>query len=321
MSQHLYIFSPSSAVRDRAAFRRGVRRLERLGFSVELDPSVLKHNQRFAGSDQERLCAIERAASSGADAVLISRGGYGLSRLLPHVPYQSIQKSVERGTHWIGLSDFTALQMAVLSHCPGTVTWAGPAVGEDFGADPKLATADQPLPDDIMEDCFLDLMQGIGEGAGWRLSAADRKLWQLGSNWVTEDALLWGGNLSMVCSLIGTPYLPQVSNGVLFLEEVGEHPYRIERMLLQLLHAGILGSQKALLMGQFTGYKPIPGYDRGFGLNSIIGRLREQLSSLPIFCGLPFGHVPTKVLLPVGLDVELTCDGRDVVMHWDLPRH
>ena len=347
MNKHLYIYSPSSSIRDKAAFRRGIRRLEALGYDVELDPAVLTHHQRFAGTDEERLNAIGRAAASGAAAALISRGGYGLSRLLDRLPYKAIAHSVELGMRWVGLSDFTAFQMAVMARVPGTVTWAGPAVGEDFGADPRASTDDQPYPDDIMEACFDDLMQGIGEGAGWRLPAADRKAltaWPHSAHatphpqtfnsianqphrksekcqFDIENSTLWGGNLSMICSLLGTPFFPSVSGGILFLEEVGEHPYRIERMLGQLLHAGVLGQQRAILLGQFTGYKTIPNYDRGFDMPAVVQRLRSWLPATPIFTGLPFGHVPTKVVLPVGLPVDLKSDSKELVLHWDAPAH
>jgi len=126
---------------------------------------------------------------------------------------------------------------------------------------------------------------------------------------------LWGGNLSMLCGLLGTPYFPSIKGGILFLEDVGEHPYRIERMLTQLLHAGVLGRQEAVLMGQFTGYKLVAGYDRGFSLASVTDWLRTQVSA-PVFTGLPFGHVPTKVLLPFGAPVELSIQGRDALVLW-----
>ena len=161
---HIYIYSPSSAVRDKAAFRRGVRRLQSLGHEVEVDPAALSAHMRFAGDDATRLEAIGRAAASGADVALISRGGYGLTRLLPALPGKAIAKAVQRGTQFVGLSDFTAFQMAVLAG-QGTPTWAGPALGEDFGV--------AGTPDDIMEACFDDLLVGHGEGAGWRLPASD----------------------------------------------------------------------------------------------------------------------------------------------------
>ena len=321
MSKHIYIYSPASAVRDRAAFRRGIRRLKALGHEVELDPGALQHHMRFAGTDEDRLAAIERAAASGADVALITRGGYGLTRILPRLPYDAIAQSIERGMHWVGLSDFTALQLALMAQRPGAHTWAGPALGEDFGADPAQSTDEQPLPDDIMEACFDDLLSGVGEGAGWRLSPENRANNSINTSEegisYAEKSILWGGNLTVLTSLLGTPYLPQVDGGLLFLEDVGEHPYRIERMLTQLLHAGVLARQKAVLLGQFSHYKLVPGYDRGFNLNAVVRWLREQLPQVPVFTGLPFGHVPTKVLLPVGLPVDFVVEGRDALIRWD----
>ena len=182
--KHIYIYSPSGAVRDKAAFKRGIKRLEALGHEVEVDVDALASFQRFAGDDETRLAAIHRAAASGADVALISRGGYGLTRLLPGIKYKTIAKAVDTGTHFVGISDFTAFQLALLAKT-GRISWAGPAVCEAFGA--------LPLPDDIMEDCFQDLMLGQGEGSGWR---------QLPGGIVEElritNATLWGGNLSLI---------------------------------------------------------------------------------------------------------------------------
>jgi muramoyltetrapeptide carboxypeptidase len=130
-----------------------------------------------------------------------------------------------------------------------------------------------------------------------------------------SNAPLWGGNLSVLASLLGTPYFPQVKAGVLFLEDVGEHPYRIERMLTQLLHAGVLAKQKAVLMGQFSNYKLVSAHDKGFKLVTVVEWLRGQIKA-PVLTGLPFGHVATKVLLPVGAKVDLVTQGRDALMVW-----
>jgi muramoyltetrapeptide carboxypeptidase len=138
---HIYIYSPSGAVRDKAAFKRGVARLQKLGHAVEIDQDALASHTRFAGDDATRLAAIHRAADSGADVAMISRGGYGLTRILPSIQYKRVAKAIAKGTQFVGLSDFTALQNALLAKT-GAITWAGPALGEDFGAE---------QPDDIME--------------------------------------------------------------------------------------------------------------------------------------------------------------------------
>ncbi|MFC5499902.1 LD-carboxypeptidase [Caenimonas terrae] len=301
MTKHIYIYSPSSAVGDRAVIKRGVARLKALGHEVELDEAVFARHMRFAGDDATRLAAIHRAAASGADVALITRGGYGLTRILPGIRYKAVAKAIERGTRFVGLSDFTAFQNAVLAKT-GAVTWSGPALGEDFGVEGE--------PDDIMQACFEDLVSGQGEGAGWQLPVSERRdrLLQV------KEATLWGGNLAVLSSLVGSPWIPDIRNGILFLEDVHEHPYRVERMLTQLLYAGILGRQKAILLGHFTNYKPYP-HDRGFKLQTVVDWLRLQVKC-PVFTRLPFGHVATKVALPVGAPVHLAVEGRDAFVLW-----
>ncbi len=316
MKKHIYIYSPSSAVRDKASFKRGIKRLQAMGHEVEIDSAALDGHQRFAGDDDTRLAAIHRAAASGADVALISRGGYGLTRILPGINYKAVAKAIGKGTQFVGLSDFTAFQSAVLAKT-GAVTWAGPALGEDFGIEAE--------PDDIMQACFEDLLSGQGEGTGWQLpktglafatdsiAAGDRQS-DVKADFSIKNATLWGGNLSMLSSLVGTPYLPAIKGGILFLEDVSEHPYRLERMLTQLLHAGVLAQQKAIIFGQFTNYKLVP-HDKGFKLPTVVAWLQKQVKAR-VLTGLPFGHVPTKVLLPVGAKTTLAVEGRDAFVLW-----
>lgn len=303
---HIYVYSPSGAVVDRPALRRGIKRLQAQGHEVELDPDALTRWQRFAGDDDTRLAAVRRAAASGADVALITRGGYGMTRLLPRLPWADMALAAERGMRWVGFSDFTALQLGLLAQTQA-LSWAGPALCEGLGAGEL---------DDITWDCFQDMAQGQAEGTGWRLPKADLQALgnQAGDGALVEGATLWGGNLCLVTALLGTPWWPQVDGGVLFLEDVGEHPYRIERMLDQLLHAGVLRRQKAVVLGQFTDYRP-SALDRGFNLRQVVSRLRQQLD-IPVFTGLPFGHVPTKVLLPVGASVDVWVQGREALLLW-----
>ncbi|MBC7703734.1 MAG: LD-carboxypeptidase [Rhodoferax sp.] len=314
---HIYVYSPSSAQRDKASFRRGIKRLESLGHAVEMDQDALATHMRFAGDDATRLAAIHRAAASGADVAMISRGGYGLNRLLADINYKAVHKAIDKGMSFVGYSDFTAFQCAVLARTGG-VTWVGPTVGEDFGVAGE--------PDDIMEACFDDLVRGQGEGAGWRLprprTPADavagatgaKQLRLPGTGKTIRDAVLWGGNLAVLTSLLGTPYFPAVKSGILFLEDVAEHPYRIERMLSQLLHAGVLAQQKAIVLGQFTRYKATPN-DKGYKLQTAVDWMRGKLK-IPVLENLPFGHVPTKVVLPFGASVELLVEDRDALLYW-----
>jgi muramoyltetrapeptide carboxypeptidase len=330
MKKHIYIYSPSGAVRDKAAFKRGVARLETLGHEVEVDEAALASHLRFAGDDQTRLAAIHRACASGADVALISRGGYGLTRILPGIKYKTVAKAIDKGTQFVGISDFTAFQSAVLAHS-GSVTWAGPALCEGFGVggEPDMTDGhgygEVPVPDDIMEACFDDFLSGQGEGAGWRVNKpAPQKSIDLiamgpidtpaSVDFDIKNSVLWGGNLTVLASLLGTPYFPSIKGGLLFLEDVGEHPYRIERMLTQLLHSGVLARQKAVVLGQFTEFKLVP-HDRGFKLESVVNWLRQQLK-IPVLTNLPYGHVATKVLLPVGAKMDLILEGRDALLFW-----
>jgi len=324
VKKHIYIYSPSGAVRDKAAFKRGVRRLQTLGHEVEVDVDALSSHLRFAGDDATRLAAIHRAAASGADVAMISRGGYGLTRILGGIRYKALAKSVERGTQFVGISDFTALQLAVLAKT-GSTTWAGPALCEGFGVGGKPdmvdghGHAEAAVPDDIMEDCFNDMLTGQGEGTGWRQDRAAQGAESARENATVRasNATIWGGNLSMVASLLGTPYFPEIKGGILFLEDVGEHPYRVERLLTQLLHAGVLSRQKAILLGQFTEFK-LSSHDKGFKMQTVIQWLRGQLKT-PILTNLPYGHVATKVLLPVGAKADLVAEGRDALLFWGHP--
>ena len=297
----LVIHSPSGVVAQAAVLRRAARRLSALGFEVSIDEAALARHQRFAGDDDTRLAALHRVADEAPGIALASRGGYGLTRLLDRIDWPRLIRSVERGTRWVGHSDFTALQLALLAHAPAgaSTTWAGPLACGDFGAE---------TVDDITEPCFVEAMSGALEAVGFRTEA--------GFDGLSVRGRLWGGNLCMVNALLGTPHWPKraIAGGVLFLEDVNEHPYRIERSLLQLHQAGVLDAQKAVLLGAFSDFRRSP-LDRGYGLKTVVAHLRS-LTTTPILTGLPFGHVPTKVTMPVGARVELLVQGRDVLVGW-----
>ncbi len=270
------IFAPAGFVPDPSALERARAQLEAMGHRVKLDRSCNTRWQRFAGTDEERLASVERMwHDPGIDTVIAARGGYGWSRLLDRLDYAAIAAARKR---WVGHSDFTAFQLAALAHA-GMVTYAGPMASYDFGAvSPSTFTMDRfacMLREgrDIVE-CPLEGPDFAGEGT------------------------LWGGNLALVAHLAGTPHLPQTRGGILFLEDTGEHPYRIERMLYQLHHAGALARQRAVLLGTFNGYEAAPN-DNGYDLPSVVAHARTRFG-VAIFTGLPFGHCPDKLTLPVG---------------------
>jgi muramoyltetrapeptide carboxypeptidase len=280
--------------------RRAAQRLRGMGFDVQIDADATARGQRFAGDDATRLAALHRVASAAPSIAMPSRGGYGLTRLLDGVNWKLLARSVAQGTRWVGHSDFTALQLALLAH-GGVPTWAGPMAVDDFGRADEAGGVDE-----VTRDCFVEAMHGELEAVGFRTEP--------GFDGVGVRGTLWGGNLAMVLSLLCTRHWPAVKGGILFLEEVNEHPYRVERGLLQLQQAGVLQAQKAVVLGAVSAFKRSP-LDRGYTLKSAVARVRAGMKT-PLLTGLPFGHVQPKVSLPVGLRAQLLVQGRDVLMGW-----
>jgi muramoyltetrapeptide carboxypeptidase len=296
----LTVFSPSGMVPQAQALHLAIERLRGLGFDARRDRSALAHRQRFAGSDEVRLAAIHRVAEQAPDIAMATRGGYGLTRLLDAIDWKLLKKSVDRGTRWVGFSDFTALQLGLLAH-RGAPSWAGPCALEGFGKEDAAGGMD-----DVTSACFAEAMRGELEAVGFRT--------ERGHDGLEATGTLWGSNLAMLCSLVGTPHLPRIKGGILFLEDVNEHPYRIERMLLQLLQAGVLAAQKAVVLGQFDAWQPSP-HDHGYGLKAAIAQVRAA-TRVPIVTGLPFGHVSTKVTMPIGLRATLAVQGQQAFIGW-----
>jgi muramoyltetrapeptide carboxypeptidase len=279
------LYAPAGFAVEPAAVDRAVVLLEALGHRVVVDSTCTTRWQRFSATDAERLAAIGRMADDPRVELAIAlRGGYGWSRLLDRIDFAALGAKKKR---WLGHSDFTAFQLAALAHA-GMITFAGPMAAYDFGAAMPSAFA--------LEHC-------------WGLLGSDRYEVECaldGPDFV-GDGMLWGGSLALVAHLAGTPHLPRVDGGILFLEDVGEHPYQIERMLYQLHFAGVLMRQRAVLLGSFNGYELGPN-DNGYDAATMVAHVRAQLG-LHVYTGLPFGHCPDKLTLPVGGHCALTVHG------------
>ncbi|HEX4508656.1 MAG TPA: LD-carboxypeptidase, partial [Burkholderiaceae bacterium] len=292
----LALFTPSGLLPNATPLRRAEKRLKALGFQVAVDAAALAKHQRFGGQDDARLAAIHRIAAARPGIAMATRGGYGLTRLLDRMDWKSLARSVEAGTRWVGYSDMTALQMGLLAHA-GAPSWLGPHACDDFGREEL---------DEVTPDCFVEAMSGALEAVGFRTEA--------GFDGIDLRGVVWGGNLAVLCSLLGTPHWPRVKGGVLVLEDVAEHPYRVERMLLQLQQAGVLEAQKAVLLGAFTEWRKSP-LDRGYDFKAMVAYLRSKLG-VPVLTGFPFGHVPTKVTVPFGARAQLVVEGRNAWLGW-----
>jgi muramoyltetrapeptide carboxypeptidase len=285
------IVAPGGYATNEAALIRAIGVLEAQGCEVRnhYDPAL--KFQRFGGTDTARIAQLQSAASDPEVQVVIAlRGGYGVSRLLPFLDFKMMADS---GKLFVGHSDFTAFQMAMLAQT-GAVSFAGPMICDDY--------AREDTSDFTHRNFWACLTQ-----------SAHSISWLNPDNPVVEvSGTLWGGNLAMLTHLAGTPYFPAISDGILFIEDINEHPYRIERMLLQLLHTGVLSRQKALLLGDFSGYR-LSDYDNGYDFAAMLTFLRSQLS-IPVLTGLPFGHTRDKVTLPVGGIGQLTSDGMKLTL-------
>lgn len=287
---------------DPARLARAAAYFEGRGQPVTIAPAAAARQQRFAGDDATRLAALRQLLDApDIGLVMALRGGYGLSRLLPALDFAAIAAAIRAGRkHFVGHSDFTAFHLALYA-TTGAPSLAGPMASYDFGGHG---------PDHALSAYTLEHFAALLDGTGHAVSfAADGPA-------LAARGTLWGGNLAMLCSLLGTPWMPRVPGGILFLEDIGEQPYRIERMLLQLLHAGILDAQRAILLGDFANQQPTP-YDAGFDLAAVVASLRAR-TRVPLVTGLPFGHIPDKLTLPVGGQAELRVgDGQArLAMSW-----
>lgn len=280
------IVAPSGAALDPESVLRGIALLEAQGCRVHNYYDHQQRYQRFGADDAARAAQLHAAASNPDVQIVMSvRGSYGMSRLLGMLDYEALAAS---GKLFVGFSDITALHLALLART-GAISFAGPMLCGDFGAEqPSTVTIDSFWQCITHTETTIDVLSVCSPG-------------------LEREGTLWGGNLAMVAHLAGTPYLPAIDDGILFLEDIGEHPYRIERMLLQLHHAGVLEGQQAILLGDFSGYRLAP-HDNGYDFDAMLAYLRAELK-LPILTGLPFGHIPDRATLAVGAPARLRTDG------------
>lgn len=286
-----HLIAPSGYCIQQEAAERGVAYLRENGHSVQNTQVISRRWQRFAGHDAERLADLNQLVelSENQTIVLAVRGGYGMSRLLDAIDYAAIGARARRNPLLIcGHSDFTAFQLALLAR-EGTVTFSGPMLAGNFGA---------PTLSEFTLDHFWQALREPRFTLRWPAYAPAP---------FSARGTVWGGNLAMLLSLLGTPWMPHIENGILVVEDINEHPYRVERMLLQLHQAGVLARQSAIVLGSFSAAKP-NDYDNGYSLRQMADALRSRIA-IPIIDGLAFGHEPDTVTLPLGAHGELSYDG------------
>lgn len=279
------IVAPGGYALDQPALERGIARLQQQGHTVHNYYDAEQKFQRFGGTDAGRLAQLHAAAADPeVQVVMALRGSYGLSRLLPDIDFQAMADS---GKLFVGYSDFTAFHLALMAQT-GRISFAGPMICDDF-------VRDEPVEFTLRQlwDCLAGPSHTVRSVAP-------------GNPLVDISGTLWGGNLAMLTHLAGTPYFPRIDDGILFVEDVNEHPYRVERMLLQLLYAGVIGRQKAVVLGNFSAYKLAP-LDNGYDFETMLAFVRARLP-VPVLTGLEFGHIARRVTLPFGGQARLVSD-------------
>ncbi len=288
------VVSPASPIADVSKIERGVRYVESLGYRTLVGEHVTKVAGYLAGADDERVDALPAmCANRHVKAILCVRGGYGTPRLLPLLDYKLIARNPKI---LAGFSDITALQMALWKMCR-LITFHGPMLGVDMvgGMDP------------FTEEIF------------WRLVTSRRKPEKIQFNDDLGKTLykgksvgrLLGGNLSLLVSLLGTRFLPDFRDAVLFIEDVGEEPYRIDRMTTQLNNSRLLDRISALLGGTFADCVPKDPKTPSRTSDEILSELASVLK-IPFLSNIPFGHVQRKLTLPIGVRARVDADKRSI---------
>ena len=281
-----HLIAPSGYCIKQHAALRGIQRLTDAGHQVNNVEVIARRCERFAGTETERLEDLNSLArlTTPNTIVLAVRGGYGASRLLADIDWQALVARQQHDPLLIcGHSDFTAIQCGLLAQ-GNVITFSGPMLVANFGADELNAFTEHHFWLALRNKTFTIEWQGEGPTC-------------------QTEGTLWGGNLAMLISLIGTPWMPKIENGILVLEDINEHPFRVERMLLQLYHAGILDRQSAIVLGSFSGSAP-NDYDAGYSLETMIDFIRSRLD-IPVIAGLDFGHEQQTVTLPLGARAHL----------------
>jgi muramoyltetrapeptide carboxypeptidase len=280
------LIAPGGFAPEPEAIPRGIARLEAQGILVHNYYKHEERHQRFAATDAERLAQLEAAAADpDVQIVMAIRGAYGMTRLLPHIDFERMAAS---GKIFVGYSDVTAFHMGLYAKT-GTLSYAGPMFTADFGS---------AEPDEFTLGDFWRCLQGPTHTISGHGAANPR---------LDVEGTVWGGNLAMIMSLMGTPYFPRIDGGILFLEDIAEHPFRVERMLLQLMQTGVLEKQRAIVLGDFSGYRLGPN-DNGYNFDEMLAYVRATLP-VPVVTGLEFGHIARHVTIPFGARGYLRCDG------------
>jgi len=273
------------------------------GFKVDNPTITTRQYLRFAGTDSQRASDLQNIATGAIKApklLLGVRGGYGAVRLLPMVDWSTLGRIMkERGTILAGFSDVTAIQCALLAKGDMS-SLAAPMLYSEFG---------KTKPDQVSCRQFVEVLTNPNLAINIpdaSLTSPNLPSILSSSEPKTITGTMWGGNLSVVSALAGSEYLPRIDGGIVFLEDVGEQAYRIERMLYDLYLAGVFKNQQAIVFGALSGSGE-DSYDKRYDVATVIRQL-HKLTGLPIYSGMRFGHIGQKHSFPLGATCQLSAN-------------
>ncbi len=287
----LAVVAPASAPFDPERLPAGLERLRRLGFRIETARTDFSPYGYLAGPDAVRLEELNGfLRREDIKAILCVRGGYGVLRLLPHLDYEA---AARRPKLIVGYSDITALHLAMVSQI-GLTGLSGPMVAAEWWR-----------PDPVSERLFWPLAQGAAPGPVEGPEGPYLGSLRPG----TAEGMLVGGNLTLLTRLIGTPYLPPLDGAILFFEEIGEQPYRLDGVLAQWKLSGWLDRLGGVVIGAVTAWEPEEGRPT-FTPDEVFAAYFGD-APYPVATGLVYGHFPAKATLPVGVRARLTVGGAE----------
>ncbi len=294
--QTVGLIAPASSVDEDETIHLAVETVQSLGFRVRPGAHLFARHGYFAGSDAQRAADLHAMfADDAIDAIFVLRGGWGSSRLLPALDFGLIQQHPKI---LLGYSDLTAL-LNPISDQTGLVTFHGPVAGQAFT--PYTLAEWQKVLFTPQAPLTIGAPPAAEPG---RVERVNRLTTFVGGR--TQGRLV-GGNLTLFTHLLGTPYAPDLSGAILFLEDIGEQVYRIDRMLTQLVLAGALARVAGLVFGKFTDCPPAHSSARGFSLEEVLAE-RSRALGVPSVRGLMIGHVADMTVVPLGCLAELDAD-------------
>lgn len=290
------LISPASNTQQNEDIRFASEIIESLGFSVRTGQYLFERNQYLAGTDQQRADDVNRMfADKDVDGIFCLRGGYGTPRILPYLDYDVIANNPKV---LLGYSDITALHTAIHVKT-GQVGFHGPIAGQTY-TDYTLQEFEKVVREP-RDTAIIGHAPPFEAGPG-KVERENRVTYFVGGK---ARGRLIGGNLSLLATLIGTPYEPDFRDKILFLEDVSEAPYSIDRMLTQLWLAGRLQQVAGLAFGKFTDVPSVSG--NSYSVEEVLRQRCEPLG-VPFISGLMIGHVSDQTVVPIGINAELDAD-------------